>query len=226
MTPDYAAAYEDTRIRIFELARSLSEEDLARMMPATPDWSAKDLIAHMVGIANDISTGNVEGVGSAPWTEAQVQRGRSRSVDELLAEWEQLAPQISEGLNFLGRTLAGLFLGDLVTHEHDLRGGVGRAGARDSIGVELALDTYAFRFRRKIEKEGMAPVVVSDGTKEWRGEGEPAATVTGETFELLRALTGRRTPSEIQENLTWTGDLETYLPLVSLYGIPETSLRE
>jgi hypothetical protein len=147
-------------------------------------------------------------------------------VEELLNDWEQLAPQISQGLNFLGRTMAGLFVGDIVTHEHDLRGGVERPGARDSDGVEVALDTYAFRFRRKVEKEGLPPVVISNGSREWRAEGEPAATLSGESFELLRALTGRRTPGEIQERLTWTGDSATYLPLVSMYGIPESSLGE
>lgn len=226
MEPDYAAVYEDTRTRVIDLARTLSEEDLARQMPATPDWSAKDLIGHMVGIATDTSQGNVEGIGSGPWTEAQVARGRKRSLEDLLADWDELAPQISQGLNFLGRTMAGLFVGDLVTHEHDLRGGVGRPGARDSAGVEVALDTYAFRLRRKVEKAGLAPLVISDGTKEWKAEGEPAASVSGESFELLRALTGRRTPSEVQQNLTWTGATETYLPLVSLYGTPESSLHE
>lgn len=225
--PDYAAAYEDTRTRVVELVRSLGEDDLAKKVPATPDWTAKDLIAHMVGIARDISAGNVEGVGSPEWTQAQVDQGRDRLIEDLLAEWDELAPQISQGLNFLGRTMAGLFVGDLVTHEQDLRGGVDRPGGRDSLGVEIALDTYAFRFRRKVEKQGLAPVVISTGDKEWRsGEGEPAATVTGDTFELLRSLTGRRTPAEIEQRLEWTGDCSTYLPYVSLYGTPESSLGE
>lgn len=227
MEPDFAATYEDTRTRVVELARSLSDEQLTRMMPATPDWTGRDLIAHMVGIAVDTSSGNVEGVGSAPWTQQQVERGRNRSLEDLLEEWDALAPQISQGLNFLGRTMAGLFVGDLVTHEHDLRNGVGQPGARDSIGVAVALDTYAFRFRRKIEKEGLPPVVISDGVHKWQsGEGPVAATVTGPPFELLRSLTGRRTPSEIEKNLQWTGDFATYLPYVSLYGTPESSLEE
>lgn len=223
---DYAAIYETTRLRIVDLARSLSPDELGRRCPATPDWTAKDLLAHMVGIAADVSSGNIEGTGSAPWTERQVAIRRERSVNEVLAEWDELAPTIGQGLNFMPRTAASLFLGDLVTHEHDLRGGVGRPGARDSEAVEVALDTYAFRFRRRVEKEGLPPAVVSNGETEWRGEGEPAATVSGTSFELLRALTGRRTPAEIQENLTWTGDVATYLPLVSMYGIPETSLDE
>lgn len=227
MQPDYAAAYEETRKRVDELARSLDEDQLARKMPATPDWSAKDLIAHMVGIARDISSGNLDGVGSPPWTEAQVEKGRAQTLEDLLSEWERLAPEISAGLNFLPRTAAGLFVGDLVTHEHDLRGGVGRPGAREANSLGVALDTYAFRFRRRVEKEGLAPVVISDGKNEWRwGEGEPGATVAGEPFELLRSLTGRRTPSEMQERLTWTGNAAAYLPLVPLYGIPETSLGE
>jgi uncharacterized protein (TIGR03083 family) len=223
---DYAAAYEDTRIRIVQLARTLVEEQLQRRIPATPDWNAKDLIGHMVGTAIDISNSNVEGVGSAEWTDDQVRRGRALSLEDLLSEWDELAPEISQSLNLFPRTMAGMFVGDVAIHEHDLRNGVGKPGARDSVGVEVGLDTYAFRFRRKVEKEGLAPIVVSDGAREWRGDGEPAATVTGEPFELFRALTGRRTPAEIQQNLDWSGDFEKYLPLVSFYGIPESSLKE
>jgi uncharacterized protein (TIGR03083 family) len=224
---DYAAVYEDTRLRFAALARSLSDDDLARTVPATPDWTAKDLLAHVVGIAEDVSKGNVEGTGSAPWTQAQVERGRSRRVADLLEQWDELAILIAQGINFMPRTAASLFVADLVTHEHDLRGALKRPGGRDSVGVELALDAYAFRFRRRVEQAGLAPVVISDGAREWRsGEGEPAATVTGEPFELLRALTGRRTPAEVEANLTWTGDRATYLPYVSMYGTPESGLGE
>ena len=224
---DYAAVYEDTRLRLDGLIRSLSDEDLATSVPAAPDWSVKDLLAHFVGVAEDVSKGNIEGTGSEPWTQAQVERGRSRTVEDLLAQWEELAQGISQGINFMPRTAASLLIGDLITHEHDLRGAVNRPGGRDSTGVEVSLDAYAFRFRRKVEQAGLDPILISDGTKEWRsGEGEPAATVTGDSFELLRSLTGRRTPAEIQANLTWTGDSSTYLPYISYYGIPETSLGE
>lgn len=224
---DYAAVYEDTRLRLVELIRSLGDEDLARSVPAAPDWSVKDLVAHVVGIAEDVSKGNVEGTGSAPWTQAQVERGRSRTVEDLLAQWDELAAQISQGINFMPRTAASLFVGDLVTHEHDMRNAVKRPGGRDSMGVEMALDAYAFRFRRKVEQAGLGPVLISDGTHEWRvGEGDPDAVVIGEPFELLRALTGRRTPAEIENNLGWTGDRSTYLPYISFYGIPESSLEE
>jgi uncharacterized protein (TIGR03083 family) len=224
---DHATAYEDTRRRIAELARSLSAEELARTAPATPDWTAKDLIAHLVGLAVDVAAGRVDGIGSPPWTQAQVDRGRNRSVEDLLAEWDEIAPRFAQGIGFLGRTGGGLLIGDIVTHEHDLRGVVNRPGARNSIGMEIAVDTYVFRFRRKLEQEGLGPVLVSDGVREWRtGEGEPKATVSGEPFELLRSLTGRRTPAEIQSNLTWSGDASTYLPYFSYYGTPETSLGE
>ena len=118
---DYAAVYEDTRLRLVELIRSLSDEDLARSVPAAPDWSVKDLLAHFVGVAEDVSKGNIEGTGSEPWTQAQVERGRSRTVEDLLAQWDELANGISQGINFMPRTAASLLIGDLITHEHDLR---------------------------------------------------------------------------------------------------------
>jgi uncharacterized protein (TIGR03083 family) len=226
MDPDYGAAYEEARLRIFELARELSEEELQKKVPATPDWTAKDLIAHMVGVAADVSSGNVEGVGSASWTEAQVIDRRPRPIEDILDEWEKLASQIAESIEFFPRTMAAMLAGDLAIHEQDLRGAVDRPGARDSLSVQIGLDTYAFRFRRRIEQEGLPPILISNGDREWVAEGEPAATVTGLTFELFRSLTGRRTPAEMETRLMWTGDSTRYLPLMPLYGIPESSLGE
>lgn len=58
-----------------------------------------------------------------------------------------------------------------------------------------------------------------------RGQGEPQATVTASDFELLRALTGRRTDDEIRA-LEWDGDPETFLRHFSMYGHPPRSLGE
>ena len=89
---DGAAAYVAVRERMTELVRPTSSEELARQVPACPDWSVQDLLAHAVGVAVDVAARRIEGAGSDPWTAAQVRapyrtgerparRGRRRPGD-------------------------------------------------------------------------------------------------------------------------------------------------
>ncbi|WP_423851466.1 maleylpyruvate isomerase N-terminal domain-containing protein, partial [Aeromicrobium sp.] len=50
---DSAAAYVAVRERMTELMRQTSSEELARQVPACPDWSVQDLLAHVAGVAVD-----------------------------------------------------------------------------------------------------------------------------------------------------------------------------
>ena len=223
---DYGAVYEDSRLRTTELIRDLTKDQLVRSVPACPDWTATDLIAHVVGVTSDFAAGNVGAAGSDEWTASQIGARRDRSIDELLTEWEETGSMVAQNISSLPRTYSGLLTGDLAVHEQDLRGAVDQPGARDSLAVKAGLDTYAFRFKRKVEGAGLPGVVVTDGDNEWRaGEGEPAATVRGDGFELFRALTGRRTAEEI-ERLEWTGDPAPFVPVFPLYGTPDHSLGE
>jgi hypothetical protein len=49
------------------------------------------------------------------------------------------------------------------------------------------------------------------------GQSDPAVTLTGDRYELLRALSGRRSRPQI-EAMDWEGDPEPYLGLVPAYG--------
>ena len=52
-----------------------------------------------------------------------------------------------------------------------------------------------------------------------------AVELRGDRFELLRALTGRRTVQEIT-SLAWTGDVKPYIELVPNYPVTRNSLSE
>ena len=50
------------------------------------------------------------------------------------------------------------------------------------------------------------------GDSEWTTDGvDPAVSVSADRFELLRALTGRRSAPQLRR-LKWDGDPEPYLP--------------
>lgn len=223
---DEAQAYFDSRDRLCEFALSLTDDQLGAHPPATPDWTVKDVVAHVTGIIDDSLAGNLEGVGSDAWTAAQVAKRRDRSLAEVIDEWRRTSDDARETLESLPPAVTVSLVGDLVTHEHDARGAVGNPGARDSAGVAVALDYYARQFTKKVQNLGMPPVRLVAGDREWtRGDDEPAATVTAEPFELLRGLTGRRTSGEVA-GFTWDGDPEPYLGVFSFYGWPEASLGE
>ena len=48
---DFGAIYAETRGRITELTGGLSQDQLERDVPATPEWCVRDAVAHLVGVA-------------------------------------------------------------------------------------------------------------------------------------------------------------------------------
>ena len=129
-------------------------------------------------------------------------------------------------IEHLHPAIGGMLLGDLVTHEHDLRGAVGSPGARDSGGVTAATYTYVRRLGSRIKTAELPTLLVVGSNEQWpAGKEEPQASVGATDFELMRGLTGRRTAEEIRA-FEWDGDPEAYLPHFSMYGHPAASLGE
>ena len=55
---DCGEIYELKRRELVELLRSLSTGELAITVPATPEWSVRDVLCHVVGIAADLNARN------------------------------------------------------------------------------------------------------------------------------------------------------------------------
>lgn len=222
----FGDAYAATRKRVVDLVNDLDVEQSQVVVPACPAWTVRDLLAHVAAVAVDTSKGNLEGVGSEEWTQRQLDERRHRSIGELLLEWDEVADQIAGALDYFPKWAAALSVGDTVTHEHDLRGALGRAGARDSDAVKMSVTTYARWFSRKVKDAELPAVLVKWMDGEWvAGNGEPALTVEAPTFEMLRGLTGRRTRAEVTA-FDWSDDPTPYLDLFTPYRMPERSLGE
>ncbi|MBW3669411.1 MAG: maleylpyruvate isomerase family mycothiol-dependent enzyme [Actinobacteria bacterium] len=229
---DIGQTYADGRERITELVREAPTEQLTATVPACPQWRVTDVVAHLAGTCSDVLAGNIEGVATDPWTAAQVEARRGRSIDELLEEWTTAAPQVEAiAQHFPGRVGTQWIL-DMTTHEHDIRGALGAPGAQDSSAVAMALEFMVGGLGVSVASRGLPPLEVRADGVSWivGGEGEtdlnavlfgaepPVNTASGaETtveasgFELFRALTGRRSRGQIRK-FTWTGDAEAYLP--------------
>lgn len=223
---DHQRIYLEGRDRISDLVLSLEAEGEASPLPACPGWTVRDAVAHVTGILDDSLAGNLDGVGSDPWTRAQIDKRAGRAVAQIVEEWRALCDQAASLFEAMPPPVTQSLVGDLTTHEHDIRGGLANRDARDTDSVALALDWYARSFTKRVLDAGLPMVRVVAGEREWtRGDDAPAITVTGSSFELLRSFTGRRTADEVAA-LAWSGDPSAYVPLASAYGWPATSLGE
>lgn len=202
---DYASAYRALRTRVTELIRSATPGQLDALAPATPQWRTRDVLAHLTGETADILSGRLEGVGTDPWTQAQVDARYDWTIDQLLDEWEVNAPQVEPIIVSFG-PVAGQFTVDVVTHEHDVRGALAKPGARESDALAIGFDWLGDRVAEFRHAAGIGALrVETESGVHVFGSGEPTASCATSGFEFLRAATGRRSLDQIR-SWSWTGD--------------------
>lgn len=210
----YEVLYRDARGRVRELVGAMSQEQLTARLPATPDWNARQLVAHLVGVADDLTSGNVEGVTTRPWTSAQVRKREGRELAQLLAEWDEVGPRLEQAV--AERRMALPPVHDVTVHETDLREGHGLPRAPEPTVVALLDSVVKVVARNHADKPG--GVLLSSGDRQWRiGAGEPQASVEVEPYELYRGLFSRRSRRQLRD-WPWQGDPGPYLELLPVFG--------
>ena len=222
----YSETYREARERVCELMTSLSDDELQKDVPTCPGWKTRDVLAHLVGICTDTLGGKIEGAGSEEYTSRQINERKDSSVAEMIAEWDEHGPAFEEMLDSIHPAISGGILGDLVTHEQDARGAVGKVGGRDGDAFEMAVDSHVRFFGRRIKEAKLPTLEVRAGDKKWvAGKEEVSGSVEADPFELLRGLTGRRTHDQIR-SFSWSVDPGPYLPIFSMYGLPGSNIKE
>lgn len=205
------------------------------------------MIAHVTSIASALANGEfpatLNPVASLSDPEHAKERDRfvddaldkrkDRSLDQILAEWEEAAPALEAMLRgerawpFGTPPLAEwVVTTDLAVHHHDLRGAIGQPGERESPATGLSLRSYLEGMRFRSAAMGLPAFRIRAGARAWVvGEGEATATVTGDPFELARAASGRRSPDQIRA-YDWDGDPEPFIELFYPYGTRTDALVE
>jgi uncharacterized protein (TIGR03083 family) len=223
MSESHAVAYEALRGRVREVVETADAGALDAIVPATPQWRARDVLAHMVGVTDDVVNGRLEGLASNAWTQAQVDARTERSAADLLAEWDRTSPQFEAMLAAAPAEIAGQALFDAATHEHDLRNALGAPGARDSDAIDSG---WEWIIGARTRAGAHALCFVTDGGEEASGVGQPVARVEASRFELFRAVSGRRTADEIA-SYRWDRAAEPALLLgADIFTMRTTSLGE
>lgn len=199
-----ADAYRALRARVTALLTEADPAAYDAIAPATPEWRVRDVVAHMVGVSADILAGNLDGVASDAWTAAQVEARADASVAAMLDEWNSISPAVEEIAPQFG-TATGQWLFDACTHEHDLRNALGTPGARGSDAVLLSFEWSTDRVDDVLRATG-APACTFEtesGAKTVGGD-DVATRVRTTRFEVIRALTGRRSRAQV-EAYGWDG---------------------
>ena len=160
--------------RITGIVSALPEDQLLAPVPCTPGWTCRMMLCHLVGVPADVAGGRVDGAGTPPWTAAQVEARCERAVQELLDEWAEVAPQLEKMLD--GGSPVARTLADIVCHEHDLRGALGRPGARDSEAVDFALQMVIGGLGNRITEAGLPALHLKAENQE--GKSGPATRLT------------------------------------------------
>jgi len=221
---DFGAVYRETRHRIVDLTAGLPAVDLEKDVPATAGWRVRDTVAHLVGVASDVMAGNMEGAASDQWTAAQVDSRRPIAFSDVIAEWGEISPGLEAAMSEGGAAM-GFLVADIGTHEQDIRAALRTAGFRDSNVVDAGLQVMIGGVGRKLSAAGRA-LHISAANQEWTiGDGEPAASVATEPFELFRAVSGRRSPRQVA-SWKWDGDPGPYFGLMSIFPLRPTDLVE
>lgn len=187
--------YRDARSRVTDLAATLSDEQLQAPVPATPGWTVHALLAHLVGVAADVSSGRLDGAPGEQWTARHVEERRRHSVGELLAEWDRVGPAVEQSLpeqQVFGPNPAA----DVICHEADLREALGLPRV-DREHWQPFLEVM-MHFLRKQLRHNTTLLIRDEQGQQWScGSGEPATLLRTDGYELLRATFSRRSQRQI-----------------------------
>jgi uncharacterized protein (TIGR03083 family) len=239
---DVGDAYLEVQRRLIEVVQA-PDSDVSTAVAACPGWSVHDVLAHHVGVVVGVAKGDLGEFGELSdrileqwrdtevqrardaWTARQVEEYRPRDISALATEWRTATTEVLPLLR--GETpvpttlppfIGFILVNDLVVHETDIRASLGLSRAAASPALSLALAGYAFSLEHRIRLLGLPTLVLAyDGKERRLGKGPKAATLAADRHELLRVLAGRRTRSQILE-LSWTGDPNTYVDVLSEYG--------
>jgi uncharacterized protein (TIGR03083 family) len=208
--------------RVIGLVTRLDDEQAARRVPACPDWSVHDLLAHMVGLGADVVGGDEPDDHNPAWTQAQVDARSDVPIAGLVAEWERLTGPLTDWMAAHGTRP----LNDVVIHEQDMRGALDQPGAEDNGGLEIVRDRMAERFGAQVTGAGLAPIALVSPTWECVvGDTRPEVVLEASAFDLFRALVARRSARQIG---SWVvrGDVGAHLAaFCSLGSLPDTDLE-
>ena len=235
-----AWAYEKGLDELCGLLEGLDDAAMATVVPACPAWTVGDLLAHLVGVAEDTSRGGYfAGAMEAwrdpalaeardAWTDGHLHRIPDRTRDALLRGLHVHGGRVVQSLRRGdGPPAAGPAwmvaapVADLAVHLADLREALGAAPDTAGAPARFGFGAYRDWLHQRLVAEGLPGIRLTDGQREWSvGPGDPVGSVTAPAYELFRMITGRRSADGIRR-YDWTTDPSPYLDVIAPYPLPD-----
>jgi len=234
--------YGDAYRRGFERVTTFIEgRDAGVGVPATPDWTAGDVIRHLAGNANDLVHRRIDGFASDEWTAAQVATRSLVPIPAVVEEWSSRLDRVVEILEDIDqagfsepvvsavgplplRAIPPMVVNDLIHHEFDIRNAYGDTSGRDLPDIHASAAGHARSLRAGFAYAGLPTLRIEavDFADGWDiGRGEVAVTLRASSFEIMRSIGGRRTRTEIA-SLDWSSDPG---PFVDAMVLPHLAMR-
>jgi uncharacterized protein (TIGR03083 family) len=186
---DWAALYRANIDAVTALAEGLDPEQLTTRVPATPEWSVREVLAHLAGSPSDALSGRMDGAPGPEWTSRHVAERSERTTEELVAEIRGVVDDVVTTLEGNDRPA---LVWNVAVHHADLH-------------EALALGAPPEQMWR--------PVV--DAMRPSLGENADAFAEVSD-YELFRALFSRRSRAQ---TASWgTGLDQETLDAISIFG--------
>ncbi len=200
-----AATYDQSMHRITTLAAG--HEDVP--VDACPGWSVKDLVAHL---ASGLRNFHEHKFGDS---DQQVLDRRSGTLADAVAEWTENRRLVEP---LFDTPTGSVLVTEVVMHEHDLRTAVGEPGERDNVAVRSALTRPLQELDKRMRENDIPALrIVLEHGERVIGAGDPVGTLRASSFEVLRAIGGRRSEAQVRA-MDWDGDPGTWIPTLALFG--------
>jgi uncharacterized protein (TIGR03083 family) len=200
-----AAAYRAVRRNVADLLADRPDV-VPRIVPASPEWTVRDVAAHFVEIARGV----VLRLTGQP-VDWPFQTG-SAAIPELLAEWDRVGAVLDPLVDGSTVIQDRAMVMDAFTHEWDLRRVLGVPVPAGHPAYPNALDLLVTGFAASVRQRGLPALRIETDGRHWTiGEGEPVATLSGPRNDVYRSLAGRRTHEQIAA-LGWTAEPTPWLP--------------
>ena len=171
LAPDWAALYEANVDALVALAATLDEAQAAPRVPATPEWTVREVYAHLAGGAADQLAGRMDGAPSPAWSARHVGERADAPLAALVAELREHLPGIVEQQHGEPRPAA---VWDVAVHHADL----GEALGRPQVAAELWEPIVAV----------LAPMMLAS---------QAGKVVDLPSYELFRGLFSRRSREQM-----------------------------
>lgn len=216
-------AYLDGAARLISVARKAGEDRADVIVPASPAWSVRNVVAHLTSVAHI----SVNRLGWGDDVQATIDREvavrADHTIEEITAEWENLLEPLAQ--MFAGQP-SGPLVVDVVTHEHDVRAALGAEYVDHTAGLEAALSAMVawVRYLGLVGEEGL--LLKTPTSQALFGGPEVKCEVElPSDWELFRLLGVRRSEEQLM-GYPATGDQALLLAVTSRYPLPEAPLAD